>query len=1110
MRNPHPRKNLALALGIAGAVALGLIAGRQPAWTDDRDLLRTQGAVPYVFFMLDTSYSMNQDVFNNPLPLSGDDPSSKLYLAKEALYQVFEDANDFHFGFATYNQDQARVRYKHWLYQYASGSFATDIGWPAAGDQMVFGPHLRDASNVELTTAGSCGSPLRLGSARQRINRFAKLGLTSLQTTEIWIQLGTTGNTDKYRVRFKPAAVPTLVGSPTLDVQIERTGFSNSTNCTGESTVTADFSFTLIQDFVMQEANRSSASKGGGSVSVGGQNSDEDIFGYWDWVGGPAFSDCGSGPGQPFTGKGWDGNYDRNYYVDRATSTLTTAPADIEVEDDVDHIASTCSAPLLPATCYNLRTQPTLLDPRSRVLDYGDLIPYDWDNRYKDDFLRRLNPNHLLGDPDFGISSYFLDTPDAVTGLLHLRPGVTNAPLLGAAGSPLAKAINDYRCWYQSTATGQCRNARYEEKWQTAAQRIIGNEAQCVQPYLIVITDAENTCGGESPASDVAAMKAQGNVKTWVLALAEEGSASGVVSALAQAGGGELIYVQTKTALQNELQRIRGLIEEQARTFASAAVPTVQATVEDKIYLSNFVPLNDKSFWSGEVHSFLKPLPLNPDTGRPDTTHENHLWEAGAVMKTSQLTDPPLGSAETKRRVYYSRLTDDDGNPTSSGGWGAARRLLEAPEPPNAGEPATEAEKDLWRGLGLSFTEGDVASEDVAREAANEILAYTFSLKSATLLETEETITYLLGDIFHSDPVIVGAPSNFRFFAADLHGYRDFARRHENRRKLLLVGANDGMLHAFDAGKADIDNALQDVRFDNGSGKELFAFVPRPQLDAMRKRSDNRTQHQWGVDGSIKIFDAFVDPVHEGAPDPDEREWRTLLVGGLREGGAGYYALDITQPDPLEERTAQNPFTRQVILPPTTAVVPGCHAATGGGGDLECHPELEWPSVRWEFDDTVYDAVAGARVRLNEDFALGNALPDLANTWSIPNLGRIRVCNGSECLPSIDPDNPDDIEDRYVAIFGGGLPGTDRSLWSQRGNWIYMVDVETGETLYKRRVSGAVPAEVAAVDTTLDGYIDRIYFGTTGGGMYRIDLVEYKIEDGARVQRPFPTSSTPW
>ena len=41
-------------------------------------------------------------------------------------------------------------------------------------------------------------------------------------------------------------------------------------------------------------------------------------------------------------------------------------------------------------------------------------------------------------------------------------------------------------------------------------------------------------------------------------------------------------------------------------------------------------------------------------------------------------------------------------------------------------------------------------------------------------------------------------------------------------------------------------------------------------------------------------------------------------------------------------------------------------------------------------------------------------------------------------------------EDRYVAIFGGGF---DRERLNRRGNWLYMIDIETGHVLYRANSS---------------------------------------------------------
>ena len=51
-----------------------------------------------------------------------------------------------------------------------------------------------------------------------------------------------------------------------------------------------------------------------------------------------------------------------------------------------------------------------------------------------------------------------------------------------------------------------------------------------------------------------------------------------------------------------------------------------------------------------------------------------------------------------------------------------------------------------------------------------------------------------------------------------------------------------------------------------------------------------------------------------------------------------------------------------------------------------------------------------------------------------------------------------------------------------------MIDVETGQAIYKRTLMGVVPSEPAAVERRPGRLLDRIYIGTGAGKMYRVDL----------------------
>jgi type IV pilus assembly protein PilY1 len=299
------------------------------------------------------------------------------------------------------------------------------------------------------------------------------------------------------------------------------------------------------------------------------------------------------------------------------------------------------------------------------------------------------------------------------------------------------------------------------------------------------------------------------------------------------------------------------------------------------------------------------------------------------------------------------------------------------------------------------------------------------------------------------------------------------------------VGSNDGQLHVFDAGifagddcrlpnlddrdgdgQPDGDGDPIEGAFDNGTGKELFSFVPRMMLPHLRDLVRDDRQ-DWGLDNTPRIADVFIDPnaTTAGSVACLDREWRTVLIGGYREGGSGYFALDITQPDELDSANVPQPIN---------GYVPSCLDGSANCGNRP------FPYTLWEF----YDAVPGdSAARMDEDL---NNLPDLAETWGVPAVTRIRTCDDVCANAS--------IEDRFVAIFGGGLG--ESGATEPTGNFVYMVDIETGSVLWKEPVAGAVPGDVVPVSGG-DGYLKYLYFGTTDGFVYKsiFDSAPMRIAD---------------
>lgn len=123
----------------------------------------------------------------------------------------------------------------------------------------------------------------------------------------------------------------------------------------------------------------------------------------------------------------------------------------------------------------------------------------------------------------------------------------------------------------------------------------------------------------------------------------------------------------------------------------------------------------------------------------------------------------------------------------------------------------------------------------------------------------------VLGDIVESDPEYVGK-TVFNYVDA---GYAAYAATTVSRDKTVYIGANDGMLHAFNA----------------DTGEERWAFVPTAVMPNLWRLADKNYQHANYINGEMTIADIQVGGV-----------WKTILVSGFGQGGRGYFALDITNP----------------------------------------------------------------------------------------------------------------------------------------------------------------------------------------------------------------------
>ncbi len=140
----------------------------------------------------------------------------------------------------------------------------------------------------------------------------------------------------------------------------------------------------------------------------------------------------------------------------------------------------------------------------------------------------------------------------------------------------------------------------------------------------------------------------------------------------------------------------------------------------------------------------------------------------------------------------------------------------------------------------------------------------------------------VLGDIIHSDPVYVGSP-NSGFYDP---GYSTFKTNNTPRAGRVYVGANDGMLHAFDA----------------ATGQEAYAYIPSMLIGKLSQLANLPYTHQYYVDGALA----------SGDMDFGSSDWRTVLIGSLGAGGKGLFALDVTNPV-LSDQAGTTPADTKIL-----------------------------------------------------------------------------------------------------------------------------------------------------------------------------------------------------
>jgi Tfp pilus tip-associated adhesin PilY1 len=535
-------------------------------------------------------------------------------------------------------------------------------------------------------------------------------------------------------------------------------------------------------------------------------------------------------------------------------------------------------------------------------------------------------------------------------------------------------------------------------------------------------------------------------IDVYTVGFATDGDANALLSKTATVGGG-LFFTSTQAQELTDalVNTIRSIIEK-SQAFTAATVPATRTSFGGKFYNSLFVPVYDSGYWEGSLLSWqitedgeildsngncaFEGNPTPCKSGRFSTTAVP-FWDAGEVIPAAAARDDYMftshivGTTPTRLLFNAANITE------THLGIALADGLTYPYQPPavNPLNAATLADMVVWNVLGCKFGTGVGA----------------VACQSRTNRATDP---HRLGDIFHSNPVVVGRPPG----TFTEQSYVAFAATTPIRDQVIMAGANDGPFRIFDAGTWQTPAAPAEPGYDSGTGVERGAFIPyaaRRNLKQLARDSGNRDYYF--TDGSPVAADVwmYTSPTNSNPATKTASEWKTIVMAGLRQGGNSYFALDVTDPD-----------------------------AAG------------YPGYLWEFP------------RENDPVAITSTM---GQTWSEPVITKVKVAVNGDIV------NPQERWVAIFAggYDRTGDPNTGfYNVHATAGRSITMLDVKTGRILAQKKFVDtaavtdpatatyssadpqrsmffAMPSAPGVLDLDFDGYADIVYVGDLGGNMWK-------------------------
>ncbi len=518
---------------------------------------------------------------------------------------------------------------------------------------------------------------------------------------------------------------------------------------------------------------------------------------------------------------------------------------------------------------------------------------------------------------------------------------------------------------------------------------------------------------------------------------------------------------------------------QQSASATSAAVVTSSASGEGVTYQAYFYPTQYDGYnqikWTGYLQGLFVDAFGNL---REDTNGDGHLvYNQDNIIKTR--FDPTTNTVKVDK--YKDTLGNGTANPSTpfitvslssiNTLWEAGKQL--ALTAPSARTILTWVDSNnngiVDTGEQIPFTIANDTTlapylrAGAAPFTADNLINFIQGTQVVGLRNRQVTLAgspqvWKLGDIINSTPTVVGTPrERFDVLYGD-QSYNNFLIQYANRRQVVYVGANDGMLHAFNGGfynrgddpctgtnggapvehgyftKLYFPPAAGCPRDDSSGtplGTELWAFLPYQLLPQLQFLADPSYTHVYYVDLKPKVTDARI-----FTPDADHPNgWGTILIGGMRLGGSCGACVAATGAPPMtvtanfgsgiQTRTF---YTAYFVLDITNPEKP--------------------PVLLWSFSD-----------------------PTLGLSTSYPSVVRVN--------PSTDA-RASNTNAQWFVLIGSGPTGYDGS--SAQASKYFAINLQTGPTAgnifsFPTSDANSFMGDLTSLDANLDYRADVVYVG---------------------------------